>query len=146
MARRGSTHRRGAARYSPALQLMHVALYRLEFYEDPWGNQPVLDWLRADLTREERRSVGAAMRQILQEQGINVCGSSFGRQLGEGLFEFRLRDGALLIRIFCHAFGDRVIVLLAAYDKGRDASERRQNREIAQARPRLWEWQARQTR
>lgn len=117
--------------------------FRLEFYVDANGRQPVRTWLLTELSAKERRTVGAAMHQILQQQGIAVCGTIFGRQLGGGLFEFRLRDGSLLARIFCHAFGDRVILLLAAYDKGRDSSERRQNREINLARSRLTEWQAR---
>jgi len=118
--------------------------YRLEFYADPAGVQPVREWLRSELTAEDRRTVGAALFAILQEQGIGVCGSSFGRQLGADLFEFRLREAGLLIRIFCHAYGERVILLLGGYDKGSDPSERRQNREIAQARGRLEEWQQRQ--
>jgi len=118
--------------------------YELVFYQDAVGRQPVREWLRNDLSPEQRRTVGAAMRQLLQEQGMGVCGSSFGRQLGEGLFEFRLREEGLLVRIFCHAYGDRLILLLGAYDKGRDPSERRQNREISKARARLREWQSRQ--
>jgi hypothetical protein len=58
------------------------------------------------------------MREVLEEEGINVCGTEFGKQLGGGLFEFRVRgqlsqyvDGAppdtaeekILIRVFCHA-------------------------------------------
>lgn len=118
--------------------------YRLEFYADPTGAQPVREWLRNELSSEERRTVGAAMLNILQEQGIQVCGSAFGRQLGGGLFEFRLREQGLLVRIFCHAHGERLILLLGGYDKGKDPSERRQNREITQARSRLGEWLRRQ--
>jgi len=115
--------------------------HRLEFYTDSAGHQPVRHWLVTQLSADERRTVGAALYQILQQQGIGVCGTAFGRQLGRGLFEFRLREGSLLVRIFCHAFGDQVILLLGAYDKGRDPSERRQNREISLARSRLTEWQ-----
>jgi phage-related protein len=118
--------------------------YELVFYQDAGGRQPAREWLRNDLSPDERRTVGAAMRHLLQEQGMGVCGTSFGRQLGEGLFEFRLREEGLLVRIFCHAYGDRLILLLGAYDKGRDPSERRQNREISEARARLREWQSRQ--
>src|SRR5487761_211339 len=94
--------------------------FRLEFYEDQNGSQPVRQWLVDELSPDERRTVGAAMREILQQQGIAVCGSGFGRQLGGGLFEFRLRDRPLLARVFCHAYGNRVILLLGGYDKGRD--------------------------
>jgi phage-related protein len=118
--------------------------YTLEFYEDAEGRQPVRDWLKNDLNSEDRRTVGTALREILQENGVNVCGSSFGRQLGGGLFEFRLREEALLIRVLCHAYGNRLILLLGGYDKGQDPSERRQNQEIAVARACLEEWRARQ--
>jgi hypothetical protein len=46
--------------------------------------------------------------------------------------------------VFCHAHGDRLVLLLAAYDKGEDPSPRRQNAEIALARERLRDWQRRQ--
>jgi Gp49-like protein DUF891 len=120
--------------------------YQLEFYTDSYGHQPVRYWLLAELSAQERRTVGAALYQILQQQGVGVCGTAFGRQLDRGLFEFRLRDGSLLVRIFCHALGDRVILLLGAYDKGRDPSNRRQNQEITLARSRLTEWQTRRKR
>jgi phage-related protein len=119
------------------------APYRLEFYEDPDGNQPVRHWLRYEISPVDRRTIGAAMRQILQQQGISVCGTSFGRQLGSGLFEFRVREDQLVVRIFCHAYGDRLILLLAGYNKGRSPSERLQHTEIALARARLREWLSR---
>lgn len=118
--------------------------YTLEFYEDAEGHQPVRDWLKSDLTPDDRRTVGTALRTILEVHGVNVCGSSFGRQLGGGLFEFRLREEPLVVRIFCHAHGARLILLLGGYHKGQDPSERRQHREIATARARLEEWRARQ--
>ena len=97
---------------------MDPSPFRLEFYEDQNGVQPVRRWLMSDLSAEERRTVGAAMREILQQQGIGVCGSGFGRQLGGGIFEFRLRESLLIARVFCHAHGDRLILLLGGYDKG----------------------------
>jgi hypothetical protein len=120
-----------------------MSAYTLEFYEDPSGRQPVRQWIKDELTPEARRTVGAAMREILQEHGISVCGTAFGRQLKGGLFEFRLREEGLLVRVFCHAYGKRVILLLGAYDKGRDPSLRRQNEEIEVARERLEQWKAR---
>ncbi len=74
--------------------------------------------------------------------------------MGSGLFEFRIRHdevvtrgkageavegerGEVLLRIFCHAHGQRVVLLLGGYDKGTDASTRRQSREIEAARGRL---------
>jgi hypothetical protein len=45
--------------------------------------------------------------------------------------------------VFCHAHGDRLILLLGGYDKGADPSARRQQREIATARARLADYQRR---
>jgi hypothetical protein len=95
------------------------------------------------------------MQHTLQVLGVGVCATQFGRQLGEGLCEFRLRynlaelvhrfegrapqrgrrsSEEILLRVFFHAHGDRVILLLHGYDKGADPAPRRQQREIAEAR------------
>ena len=120
--------------------------FKLEFYKDRAGRQPVLEWLRDKVSISRRRAVGTALREILQEQGAAVCGTPFGRQLGRGLFEFRLSEGDILLRAFCHAYGDKVILLLAAYDKGKDPSAKRQTKEIELARGRLTDWQQRHGR
>lgn len=94
------------------------------------------------------------MFAILQHRGLDVCGTPWGKQLGAGLFEFRIRvergsvtaqlpPEKVLLRILCHAHGERVILLLAGYDKGSDPSHRRQQAEIAEARRRLADWMAR---
>jgi len=116
--------------------------YEIEFYEDNAGRKPCLEWIR-ELGARERRVLGTALREILQQQGIRVCSSPFGKQLGEGLFEFRLREDNLLLRVFCHAYGNQ-IVLLSGYDKGKHPRSRRQQREIAEARKRLSAWRQRQ--
>lgn len=132
-----------------------VATFDIEFYEDERGDAPVRRWLREELTLAKRQALGYAMQMVLQELGVAVCGTEYGKQLGGGLFEFRLRSdlrnrvrpgeeaGRFLFRVFCHAHGDRLILLLAAYDKGEDPSRRRQNAEITLARARLRDWQRR---
>ena len=121
---------------------VQAGVHSIDFYEDDGGHKPVLEWIR-ELDRRIRRAQGTAMREILQVLGIQVCGTPFGRQLGQGLFEFRLREEDLLLRVFCHAYGDRVILLLGGYDKGSDPSTKRQQTEIAQAHRRLRHWQER---
>jgi len=123
---------------------MAAGRFQLEFYEDRSGRQPVLEWLRHEVSVSTRRVIGTALSEILQEQGVGVRGTPFGRQLGGGLFEFRLRERDLLVRAFCHPYGDKVILILAAYDKSEDPSEKRQNAEIALARRRLTDWRQRQ--
>ena len=106
-----------------------------------------------------------ALEHILGEHGVGVCGTEFGRHLGRGLFEFRLRHdeealrrrlhltpihtgqarapSPVLLRVFCHAHGSRVVLLLGGYDKGDDPSPKRQRGEIALARRRLTDFQRR---
>ncbi len=133
---------------------MPMPPYDIEFYEDENGDQPVRRWLREELTPRKRRALGYAMLEVLQHLGIGVCGTEFGRQLGGGLFEFRLRrdladilgkggEEKVLLRVFCHAHGRRLVLLLGGYDKGEDTSAKRQEAEIALARKRLADWKRR---
>ncbi len=123
--------------------------YAIEFYEAPSGDKPALRWIREDLTVRQRRALGYAMQRLLQRYGVGVCGTEFGRQLGGGLFEFRLRlslasDGErALLRLFCHAADDRIVLVLGGYDKARSPSARRQAAEITRARRRLSAYRSR---
>jgi phage-related protein len=136
--------------------------FELRFYEDEHGSSPVLRWLREELTPIQRRAIGVAMAEILQAEGVGVCRTGYGKQLGDGLFEFRLRHDAaeilrslgkparpeasgerILLRVFCHAHGDRIVLLLGGYDKGTDPSPKRQQREITTARKRLADYRRR---
>lgn len=40
----------------------------------------------------------------------------------------------VLLRVFVHFYGDKVILLLGGYDKGKDPKERRQQRVLADTR------------
>lgn len=132
--------------------------YRLDFFENEDGDKPCLRWIK-DLTPAKRRAIGVAMEQVLQHQGIAVCDEkAWGKQLGAGLFEFRLmrkrryetkqkgrkvaKVEQISLRVFCHAYGERRILLLHGYDKGEDPKGRRQQREIEVARQRLRHWRA----
>jgi phage-related protein len=113
---------------------------------------PCLRWIKEDLSPTKRRALGVAMNEVLQRHGVHVVGEkSWGRQLGRGLFEFRVDrtvkpdDGVaekIVLRVFCHAHGDRKVLALHGYDKGRNPSSRRQQREIEIARSRLAAWRA----
>ena len=137
--------------------------YTLEFYDEPGtGAQPVVEWMRK-LPRYQRRAIGVALSEVLQRHEIDVCGTEWGKQLGDGLFEFRVRhdadeivamftdrkpdhepdDGPVTLRVFCHAHGRRLVLLLADYDKAADPTEKREDREIALARRRLHEYRQR---
>lgn len=143
-----------------------VSDFTIEFFEADDGGSPVEQWMESDLTDIELAALLAALEHVLSHRGIDVCRTEWGKQLGEGLFEFRIRHTAaeiermfseasdaqqakkerLLLRVFCHAYGAKIILLLNGYDKGSDPSGKRQQREIALARKRLDEFRARQAR
>jgi putative component of toxin-antitoxin plasmid stabilization module len=135
--------------------------FTLEFFEDTHGNEPVLDWLRR-LSPQKRRAMGVAMFEILQHEGPHVVATNFGEAVGGGIFEFRLDQDAtqvlerrgkqqrvsdlepakVLLRVFCHAHGDKIILLLAGYDKGERPNVRYQQAQIELARTRLTSWKS----
>ena len=102
------------------------------------------------------------MNHILQQFGPAVVETRFGKALGQGLYEFRLDDtldellarlslkkkrkldkappGRMLFRVFFHPHGDKLLLLLGGYDKGRSDSKREQQMQIELARDRLRQW------
>jgi hypothetical protein len=84
--------------------------------------------------------------------------TEYGKALGDGLYEFRIRWSAdeianklgdlpladiggppedILLRIFFCTAGRKIILLLNGYDKGKQPNTRGQQREIAKARKHL---------
>lgn len=108
----------------------------------------------------EQAVVEAALTTVLAVHGIAAFDGGWGKPLGGGLYEFRIQRSleAILtlaqaerstdakararvsIRIFCTFHGDKIVLLLHGYDKGRDPSARRQQKEIAKARAMLKKW------
>jgi hypothetical protein len=107
--------------------------------------------------------MGVAMFEILQHEGPHVVGTNFGKGIGGGIFEFRLDQDAaqilarrgkrpldepvepakILLRVFCHAHGDKIVLLLAGYDKGERSTARHQQEQIELAKVRLRDWKTR---
>ncbi len=120
--------------------------YVLDFYLDELGNAPARDWLRS-LEPRKKFAAGHAMEAQLQQDGLGVSRTRWGKNLGGGVAEFRVSEpsteGEVLLRVFFHAFGDRRILVLHGYDKGRDPRSNRQQREIDEARRRLKDFDAR---
>lgn len=93
-----------------------------------------------------------AIKHVLADSGLDLAGTSWLKSLGKGLHEFRVRHDAgdiarmfdlapdlastkgeeVLLRVFVHFYGKKIILLLGGFDKGRDA--KRQQREIRTAR------------
>lgn len=131
----------------------------VEFYENERGVEPMKDWLK-DLDPSKRAAAVGAIEVVLTRLGTDVCNSEWGKHLGHGLYELRIRhdageihamfdDGAqgsrfkgrmaseVLLRIYFTTFGHKVILLLAGYDKGRFGAGRREQKAIKTARRRL---------
>lgn len=108
--------------------------------------------------------VRAAMENVLRPLSNKICTTEWGKHLGQGLYEFRIRrdlatilreygpEGSTetvsprslkrrpLIRVFCTFHGNKVVLPLGGYNKSKDTSKHRQNREIQKARKTLTRW------
>jgi len=132
--------------------------YEIEFYEDENGNEPAVAFMRS-LSGVKRRAIGVALTEVLEFLGPDVCKTGYGKNLGQGLYEFRvdqdaeeiLRKGGknpraepeeakILIRVFFHAHGRKLILLLSGYDKAEHSSKPYQNEQIEAARKLLTSW------
>ena len=133
--------------------------YSIKFFEDDDGRQPCRDWIMG-LMSSKRAAAVAAIEVVLAEHGMGICGmGEYGKNLGDGLFELRIRHDEtvirskaagrpvsnpssakgndVLLRIFCYAYGDKVVLLLGGYDKGVAPSSKKQDNEIDKARRHL---------
>jgi hypothetical protein len=115
---------------------MPASRFALEYYRSPDGDEPVRQWVFPKLHAHKRRAIVMGLQYILAEQDQGVCGAEYGRHLGQGLFESRLRHDAVtlarrlhvvpsaqpaespgdpvLLRVVCHAHGPRARAALCA--------------------------------
>ena len=70
-----------------------VPAQEIEFYDDDNGHEPALEFMRS-LSPLKRRAIGVALREVLRVPRARVAEGNFGKNLGEGLFEFRLDQDA----------------------------------------------------
>lgn len=116
-----------------------------------------------DLSDFKFVALDTGISRVLAARGIGLVGTEWLRALGQGLHEFRVRHDAdeiarmfgsdpprlaaprekVLLRVFVHFYGGKVVLLLGGYDKGRFPKKRRQQREIAQARKLLTQFRER---
>src|SRR5450759_1674169 len=56
--------------------------FKLEFYgRTDNSDGPVMRWIKKELTELQRRSLGVALHELLEAQGVGVCKTGYGRQL-----------------------------------------------------------------
>ena len=132
--------------------------WTLTYLELSDGTSPYETFLKR-LNPYQRVVVTTALESILAVEGIAVCRTEWGKSLGGGLYEFRIRrslraiadyaglpvppvqDAArpVLIRVFFTVHAGRVIVLLGGFDKQRRSSASWQDKQIRRARALLKE-------
>jgi hypothetical protein len=136
-----------------------------EPFEADDGSVPFETFIH-DLSDFKFVALDTAIQRVLAVRGLELARTEWLKALGDGLHEFRVRHDAdeiarmfggpapevasrpekVLLRTFVHFYGQRVILLLGGYDKGDDPNERRQQREIADARKLLRQFKERQQR
>ena len=116
-------------------------------------------WLTRELSDYEQAVLDAGIEAILKPYGIDICSTEFGKALGKGLYEFRIRqslyalrswgkpagsvehvpgdDRKVLLRVFLTFKGLKAVILFHGLNKKSDSTEKRQNKEIARARKML---------
>jgi phage-related protein len=133
-------------------------IYRIHFYKDENGREPAREFMRA-LPGVKRRAIGVAIGEVLEKKGADVCKTDYGKSLGAGLYEFRvdqsaeetlrkagktprseIEDAKILIRVFFHVHGEKIVLLLSGYDKAELSSKTHQNEQIEEARRLLRDW------
>jgi putative component of toxin-antitoxin plasmid stabilization module len=138
----------------------------VEFYSDEAGREPCREWADG-LSPQKRDAFLEAIRIVLRPRGLDVVETEYGKALGSGLYELRVRWSAaemrhkieglpaddvgrrpekILLRVFFCTAGRKIILLISGYDKAKDLTERRQKREIAGARKLLKAYQEAQRR
>lgn len=125
---------------------------------------PTFETFLSSLPEYEQAVLIAALEHVLARYGPDICAGEWGRPLGGGLYEFRIRkslkailsaagveyrkpgaDRTVLLRVFCTFYGSRIVLLFHGYDKKKDPSARRQQKEIKKAATLLRKWRANRT-
>jgi hypothetical protein len=130
--------------------------WTVEFYADGDGREPCREWAER-LSPQKSAAFRAVLKQVLIPRGFDVVGSEYGKALGQGLYELRIRwtaaeiehkivglDAAevgppesILLRVYFATAGRKIILLVHGYDKAEDPGGRYQNRQIERARSML---------
>jgi putative component of toxin-antitoxin plasmid stabilization module len=115
-------------------------LWEIELYATVDGACPFEAWHRK-LPAGSQVVINESMQAQLVRRGTGVCSDDWGRALGGGLYELRMRQRGVLLRIFFAPNAERSLLVLGGLDKGRHA--KRQTAAIQACRDRLAEWHRR---
>jgi len=138
-----------------------AAKWTAGFYQDANGRRPAEIWM-GGLSVAKYAALRAAIKHVLEVQGMALSGTLWMTPLGDGLYEFRVKHSErqilnmyseitgdelpkkplekILLRVFVHFHGEQIVLLLGGYDKATDDSEKKQRAEIQVARKTLGAW------
>lgn len=109
-------------------------VYRLEFYRTARGDEPVLEYIRAQVWTH-RATIGRALRNL---EGLgHTARRPMVDYLGNGLYELRIPVDGLQHRLLYFFHERRLIVLTSAFLKNED---RVPPNELARAGRRRVDW------
>jgi hypothetical protein len=114
--------------------------WTVEVWEDATGFSPFGSWF-AKLHEYDQAVIDAVIRHVVARLGADVCKTEWGKPLGRGLYEIRIRrslnavlgwgrsaadepaeveggDKTVLLRLFCTFHGAKIVPLFQGYDKG----------------------------
>jgi len=111
------------------------------------------------LEKPKQIALFVALYYLLAENGLDLSGSLWLSRVDSEIYELRLgktttsifsksrvsrvpavKSSTILIRVFCHFYDENEILVLGAYDKGRDSNPKRQREEILKASKLLRIW------
>lgn len=138
-------------------------MWTVEVFEADDGSMPFERFAKS-LSDFKFAALDMAIKHVLADRGLDLAGTHWLRPVGKGLHEFRVRHDAddiarmfdlapgragpkreaVLLRVFVHFYGEKIILLLGGFDKGKDA--KRQQREIHAAKSLLAQFKERRRR
>jgi len=111
------------------------------------------------LEKPKQVALFIALYYLLAENGLDLLGSPWLSRVDSAIYELRLgkttasifsksrvsripaiKSSPILIRVFCYFYDENEILVLGAYDKGRDPNPKRQRQEILKASNLLRIW------
>lgn len=139
-----------------------MAPWSIEVFTDSNGYSPFTNWLEKDLRPVEVEALDIAIQKILAPNGNSLASTKWLTPLGRGLYEFRISHTAdeiegfysqkeigkgkkhqkILLRVFVHFYGKKVVLILGGYNKGARDQTRYQQEQISQARKLLKKWKS----
>lgn len=137
-----------------------MSVWSIEVFQDANGKCPFASWVRNNLSEAEVTALDTAIQKILIPNGNTLSSSKWLTPLGRGLYEFRISHTSteikgfykqkglvphkspekILLRVFVHFYGKKVILILGGYSKGAHSEKRYQQQQINYARKLLKEW------